>query len=165
MPVADICDAHADRVQVLDLDFQHFTDTAHFSGPCRLFALHAADAFLAEQFKQDGAGAVALVSVAVRPHVAVFGDGMARNAEANGWAGVVIEGSLRDIALIEERKIGIIATGIAPRISRNGPVGYAASELMIGGVLVRAGDWIVADGDGLICIGKDLAASLGADIT
>lgn len=159
MPVADLCDAHGARVRVLARAWRAFTGVEAFAGPARLVALHAADAALAAILDGPGEGAVAVVAVAAR-EVAVFGDGMARAAEANGWAGVVIDGCLRDVALVRPRRVGVLATGVAPRIERDGPAGGAVPALRAGGVMLQAGDWIAADADGVVALDADLAATL-----
>lgn len=158
-PVADLCDTHGDRVRVLAAGLRFFTSAVRFAGPARLIALHATDRSLAESLKRPCPGAVAVVSVTARD-VAVFGDGMARDAEANGWAGVVIDGCLRDVALIRPRSIGVVAAGVAPRIARDGPPGGEVSAMRAFGVALHAGDWIVADEDGVIALDAALAASL-----
>jgi regulator of ribonuclease activity A len=158
-PVADLCDAHGARVRVLPAAFRFFTGVTRFAGPLRLIALHAADRALAESLKRPCPGAVAVVSVAAAG-VAVFGDGMARDAEANGWAGVVIDGAVRDVALIRPRSIGVAATAVAPRIERDGPAVGEVAAMSAFGVMLHAGDWIVADEDGVIALDAALAASV-----
>ncbi|MEM6669196.1 MAG: S-adenosylmethionine--2-demethylmenaquinone methyltransferase [Pseudomonadota bacterium] len=160
VPVADICDAHRGRVRVLDADWRAFTTVAKFAGPARLVALHAADRVLSDMLKEPGDGAVALATVTGRN--AVFGDGMATNAEANGWAGVVIEGAVCDVALIRPRQVGVRALRSHPMFERAGPEGDEVAEMSVAGVWVRKGDWIIADEDGVIAVDADLAANLRA---
>lgn len=159
-PVADLCDAHGPRAKVLHAPFRHFTALTRFAGPARLFQITGPDQFLADSLRQQGRGAVAVVSVATVPGPAVFGEGMARSAEENGWAGVVIVGNLRDVALIRPRMIGVAATGVAPFIHREGPAGLEVETLHVAGAALEAGDMIVADEDGIIALDRDLAALL-----
>jgi regulator of ribonuclease activity A len=159
-PIADLCDAHPDSVKMLDAEFQLFTDVTRFHGPARLINLHAADGFLAETLATPGDGAVAVVHVGADPAPAVFGDGMARNAEANGWAGLVILGALRDVDLIAPRKIGIAAMGVAPFIRRDGPGGLEADVLYTADTRLVRGDFIAVDADGIVALPAEIAAQL-----
>ncbi len=159
-PVADLCDAHPGRARVLPGPWRAFTGTERVVGPARLMALHGADGALAALLATPGGGAVAVVSVAAGRGVAVFGDGMARAAEANGWAGVVIDGALRDVALIRGRAPFVAARAAAPAILRDGPAGGEVAAMVAAGVLLRAGDWIAADEDGIVALDGDLARSL-----
>lgn len=159
-PVADLCDAHPGRVRVLAGPFRFFTGETRFVGPARLVALHAADRTLAVILDTPGHGAVAVVSVAVGDRLAVFGDGMARAAEANGWAAVVIDGALRDVALIRDRSVGVAARAVAPMIARDGPAGGEVDLMHVAGCALRAGDWIAADEDGIVALDAELAAAL-----
>ncbi|MEM9144691.1 MAG: S-adenosylmethionine--2-demethylmenaquinone methyltransferase [Pseudomonadota bacterium] len=160
LPVADICDRFPDRARVLGAQFRLFTAVTYFAGPCRLIALHASDEFLSSTLSSPGDGAVAVVGVGAHPGPAVFGDGMARAAQNNGWAGVVIDGALRDVALIRPRGIGIAATEVRPMIARDGPAGSEAQHMMIAGVRLRSGDWIVVDEDGAVALDGSLAGEI-----
>jgi regulator of ribonuclease activity A len=159
-PVADIVDAHRDRARILDADWRLFTGVTRFAGPARPVALAGPDRALRALLETPGAGAVAVVTVAAGDRAAVFGDGMAKAAEANGWAGVVIDGALCDVALIRPRVLGVAARRAFPRFLREGPEGGEAESVLAGGVAVRRGDWIVADEDGIVAIDADLAAEL-----
>lgn len=151
-PVADICDALEADARVIDLPFGAFTDTTEFAGPVRLIALYGPDKPLAHLLKTPGEGAVAVVKVNDATHPAVFGDGMAHDAEVMGWAGVIIDGNLRDVSLIAPRTIGILATGTNPRINRKGPDAVLNQPVTLGGVTLTDGDWVIADEDGVIAV-------------
>lgn len=159
-PVADLCDAFPDRVRILQGPFRAFTSVTAFSGPARLMALHGTDAALAALLASPGGGAVAVVGVGANPSPAVFGDGMAKAAEANGWAGVVIDGALRDAALIRDRNVGVLARGTWPAIARGAPEGREVPALRAAGANLTTGDWIAADEDGVIALDAGLAQEL-----
>jgi hypothetical protein len=120
-PVADIVDAHRDRARILDADWRLFTGVTRFAGPARPVALAGPDRALRALLETPGAGAVAVVTVAAGDRAAVFGDGMAKAAEANGWAGVVIDGALCDVALIRPRVLGVAARRPSPASCARAP--------------------------------------------
>ncbi len=159
-PVTDIVDAHRGRARILDAEWRFFTGVSRFHGPARPVALHGPDGALKALLKTPGNGAVAVVSVGAR--AAVFGDGMAQAAEANGWAGVVIDGAVCDVALIRPRKLGVAALRAYPAYLREGLAGGPAAAVTVAGVTVREGDWIVADEDGIVALDGETARALGA---
>ena len=161
-PVTDIVDACRDRVRILNADWRLYTAVTRFQGPARPVALHGPDGALAALLKTPGDGAVAVVTVGAGDQAAVFGDGMAKAAEANGWAGVVIDGAVCDVALIRPRAIGVAARRAFPRYLRDGHPGAEAATVVAGGAPVHAGDWIVADEDGIIALDPETARGLGA---
>ncbi|MBB5515843.1 regulator of ribonuclease activity A [Rubricella aquisinus] len=159
-PTADICDALGHAVRVIDLPLKSFTDVTVFAGPAKLITLYGPDVALADLLRGDGEGAVAVVQVHNARKPAVFGDGMARAAEANNWAGVLIDGNLRDTALIAPRRVGVLATGINPRIERTGPLAEADQPTTLGTTPIAPGDWIVADADSTLILTTEQAAQL-----
>lgn len=159
-PVTDIVDAARGAARILNADWRLYTGVTRFQGPARPVALHGPDRAFRALLRTPGEGAVAVVSVGAE--AAVFGDGMAKAAEANGWAGVVIDGAVCDVALIRPRAIGVAARRAFPMFLREGPEGGAAEAVHVAGVAVRAGDWIVADEDGIIALDAETACSLGA---
>ena len=95
---------------------------------------------------------------------AVIGDlivGMYKNA---GCAGVVTDGVARDVAGLEGVGVPIFARGLtANSPQKNGP-GEIGTEVAIGGVIVRSGDLIVADRDGVVVLSQNRLADAPAAI-
>lgn len=81
----------------------------------------------------------------------VLGELLMASARARGVAGLVIGDAVRDLHRLDAppsvAALGVSAHGTVKRRVR-GRVGAATS---VGGVLVRAGDWVVADADG-VCV-------------
>ncbi|MEU0844590.1 RraA family protein [Streptomyces sp. NPDC005962] len=83
---------------------------------------------------------------------AIIGDNLAQRFAAYGAAGAIIDGYVRDAAIIEELGIPVFARGLTPAGPfKNGP-GTIGEPVAIGGVVVNPGDIIAADGDGAIVI-------------
>lgn len=97
-----------------------------------------------------------ILMVATDGHVvtAVTGDlvmGMARNI---GIAGLVTDGLVRDVAGILAVGVPVFCAGVTPNSpARNGP-GSVGLPVVMGGVVVEAGDIIVADNDGLVVVSR-----------
>lgn len=84
---------------------------------------------------------------------AVIGDliaGMLRNA---GVAAIVTDGLVRDIDGLEQVGVPVFARGLSPNSPQKHGPGEIGGEVVIGGVAVRTGDLIVADRDGVVCLG------------
>lgn len=83
---------------------------------------------------------------------AVMGEIVAHHAHAQGVAGLVIDGCVRDGAEIAAGDMPVYCRGYAhPGPFKNGP-GEIRGTVSVGGAVVRNGDIIVADADGVaIC--------------
>jgi len=94
---------------------------------------------------------------------AVLGDLVAAMFNNIGIAGVVTDGAVRDLAGIRQVGLPVYARGSTANSSqKNGP-GTIGAEISIGSVIIRAGDLIVGDRDGVAVLpqGKIPAAIEG----
>ena len=83
---------------------------------------------------------------------AIIGDNLAQRFAVHGAVGAVVDGYVRDAAIIEQLRVPVFARGLTPAGPfKNGP-GTIGEPVAIGGVVVNPGDIVAADGDGVIVI-------------
>ncbi|MEW2396111.1 RraA family protein [Streptomyces sp. NPDC046862] len=83
---------------------------------------------------------------------AIIGDNLAQRFAVHGAAGAVVDGYVRDAAIIERLGVPVFARGLTPAGPfKNGP-GTIGEAVALGGVVVNPGDIVAADGDGVIVI-------------
>jgi regulator of RNase E activity RraA len=80
-----------------------------------------------------------------------------------GLAGMVIDGAIRDVAEIRERTFPIYARGVNHRGPYKDGPGAINVPVTVGGMVVRPGDLLVGDQDGLLAFAPDAARSLIAN--
>lgn len=91
---------------------------------------------------------------------AVFGGLLGAGCIARGITGVVIDGSLRDVAEFEELGLPVYSRGVSPAGPyKHGP-GTVGAAVACGSVVCHPGDVIVGDADGLIVLPADALADL-----
>ncbi|HEX6019408.1 MAG TPA: RraA family protein [Burkholderiaceae bacterium] len=108
-------------------------------------------------------GSVIVISIAGgEPEVAVWGGLMTAGAVANGHAGAVLDGGVRDLVEIR-RDYGfpVYARDVSPG-STLGRYKTVASQVpvCVGGIVVHPGDLIVGDVDGVVVVPKAQAAEV-----
>jgi regulator of ribonuclease activity A len=81
---------------------------------------------------------------------ALVGGNLGKLAEQNGWAGIVVNGCVRDSVELNACDIGIRALATHPRRSVRKGIGERDLAVDIAGVCIRPGDWIYADEDGVL---------------
>lgn len=83
----------------------------------------------------------------------VWGELLSTAAIARGFAGVVTDGLTRDVTGIVDLRFPVYATGTSP-LDSAGRQDFAefGTQVTIGGVTIRPGDWIVADNLGVAVI-------------
>lgn len=82
--------------------------------------------------------------------VAILGDQIAKLAADNSWAGVIVNGCIRDSAIINELNIGVKALGTHPVKSLKSYPGEKGVAVNFGGVEFLPGRWVYSDEDGII---------------
>lgn len=91
---------------------------------------------------------------------ALMGTIMMTACQKLGIAGVVVDGAVRDSLEIEEMGFPVFSVGTNP----NGPTklvpGRIGHPVCVGGVVVRSGDLVLGDADGVVVIEREKLASL-----
>lgn len=92
--------------------------------------------------------------------MAVWGELAATSAMVAGCAGVVIDGSIRDIDDIRKMEFPAFARMAVPCAGEPKGYGGIGIEITVGGQRVRTGDWIIGDESGLIVVPKEEAVEV-----
>jgi 4-hydroxy-4-methyl-2-oxoglutarate aldolase len=108
-------------------------------------------------------GSVLAVDVGSTAARGYWGEVLTTAAEARGLVGLVIDGGVRDVAALEAHRFPVFSSLVAlPGATKDHP-GTVGTPVVVGGVPVADGDWIVGDVDGVVVVpGDRLAAVLAA---
>lgn len=150
IPVCDLCDAHSDQVQVLEPVFQSFGGREAFFGPIETIRTHEDNSRVREAVNEPGEGRVLVVDGGGSLKRSLLGGDLAGKAAKNGWAGVIVYGAVRDIAELEAEDIGVLALALIPMKTEKRGLGERSVSVSIAGAVLKPGDYIYADRDGVI---------------
>lgn len=166
MNTADIYDAHYKEVQVCALQFRNFGMRVFFCGQAETLRTFEDHTPVLNAVSEPGNQRVLVVDAGGSLRVGVMGDRLAEMAETNDWAGVIINGAIRDTIGIDRLDIGVKALGATARRSWQPTSGERGVPLIFGDVEIRPGDWIYADVDAvLVSSGAlDLSSVSGAAV-
>lgn len=148
--VCDLCDAHSDRIQVLEPVFERFGGRDAFFGPAETVRTHEDNSRVREAVREPGEGRVLVVDGGGSLKRSLLGGDLAGQAAANGWAGVLINGAVRDIAELEAEPLGVLALALTPMKTEKRGIGERGVPVSIAGATVNPGDWLYVDRDGAI---------------
>lgn len=90
----------------------------------------------------------------------LFGGMMACSLKARGAAGIVIEGACRDTMQIRELGLPVFAQNIGIKATTKISPGKINHPIVIGGVLVRPGDLVFGDNDGVVVVPREQALAV-----
>ena len=107
-----------------------------------------------EAIDRAGPGDV-LVIDAQGGEIAVWGELASNSCQVKGLAGVVIDGATRDVQDIRDLGFPIWARHFVPDAGEPKGHGEIGVEVVVGGQVVRTGDWVVGDESGLVVIEQE----------
>jgi len=150
----DLCDAHEEDTsgafRVLPPVFRDFGAAARFSGPVATVRCPEDNSRIREAVNSPGEGRVLVVEGGGSVRRALVGGNLAAAAARNGWAGIIVDGAVRDAAELAAAGIGIKALALMPLRSVKRGEGQRDLAVEIQGVPVRPGEWLYADEDGVV---------------
>jgi RraA family protein len=89
-------------------------------------------------------------------HCALLGDQLAAAAvQSQCWAGIVVYGCVRDVHVLGNLPIGIVAIGTTPRKSIRRGQGEHGVPITIGEATIHPGDYVFVDRDGVLVLDPD----------
>lgn len=146
----DLCDEHGEDVQVADPIFRHFGAVHQFGGEVVTVKCFEDNSKVGEMLRADGGGRILVVDGGGSPRRSLLGDKLVSLALDNQWRGIVIYGYIRDVEQIAAMPVGVVAMGAIPRKTEKRGVGQVNVPLKMAGLTIKPGDYIYADGSGVI---------------
>jgi regulator of ribonuclease activity A len=148
----DLCDVHPE-IQVCEPVFQIFGGSPAFCGPITTLKVFEDNSLVRDAVGQPGEGRVLVVDGGASLRCSLFGGNLAVAAATNGWAGVVINGCVRDVEELAAQPIGVRALAVFPRKSERGlHSGQVGIPVLFASVVFREGEWLCADADGVVVL-------------
>lgn len=134
-------------------DMQCRSAKAAMAGPAFTVRVHSADILMvAPALKQCPKGHVLVIDGRGNLDTALWGELTTYSAQGKGLAGVVIDGALRDARAIRATPFPVFARAAVPNAGGAEYLGEIGVTVNCAGQVVRPGDWVVGDEDGVIVI-------------
>jgi regulator of ribonuclease activity A len=145
----DLLDAHP-LIEACEAGLQHYGGVRRFAGQAVTLRAFEDNSEVRELLKSPGHGRVLVIDGGGSRRCALVGDVLALAAHENGWAGVVLNGCVRDTVALAAVPVGVMAIGVQPRRSEKHAQGARDVALEILGARVRPDDYVYADEDGVV---------------
>lgn len=139
-----------ETLQSVSLQLLNLGGRTAFSGPIRTIRCYRDNGLVKSTLNTPGKGHVLVVDGEGSLESALMGDMIAEAAVSNGWAGVVINGAIRDRAALGTLDLGVKALGSNPRKSAKAGHGVFDLDVEFGGVTFRPGAMLWSDEDGIL---------------
>jgi len=157
MKTADLVDTHDDLVQFCDLPFLTFGRSPSFWGPIATVKCFEDNALLKAFLQEPGHGRVMVVDGGGSTRRALIGDQIAAILKSSGWAGIIINGAIRDSVEVDAMNVGVRCLAVTPKKSAKTGAGERETAVAFGGVTFQPGQYVYCDGDGVLVSSERLA--------
>ncbi len=146
----DLSDAHPEA-QVCEPMFADFGGRLAFHGAIKTLKVFEDNALVRATLETPGEGRVLVVDGGGSLRCALVGGMLGELGVKNGWAGIVVNGCVRDAEELAGHDLGIKAIATHPRKSEKGLHSAVADKVLVfGGVSFKPGGWLYADADGVV---------------
>jgi regulator of ribonuclease activity A len=152
-PTADLVDDIYPDVRSCDLQLHNYGATTLFAGPISTVRCFQDNALLKSVLSEPGDGGVLVIDGDGSLHTALVGDVIANLAADHGWAGLIVNGAVRDASTLRTIGIGIKALGTNPRKGTKTGEGNRDVAVTFGGVTFVPGEIAYCDDDGIVVVG------------
>ncbi|MGB8855626.1 MAG: ribonuclease E activity regulator RraA [Burkholderiales bacterium] len=146
----DLCEANEGNVLVVAPIFQIYGGAKNFHGRISTVKVFEDNVLVRDALSRDGAGRVLVVDGGGSLRCALVGGLIAELAYKNHWAGIVVNGCIRDSEEISRIQIGVRALNTHPLKSVKKGAGDMEIPVSFGGVTFVPGYFIYADADGVV---------------
>jgi 4-hydroxy-4-methyl-2-oxoglutarate aldolase len=146
----------AGRKGLVDLDLHRIVPGSRAAGPARPILCGQADNLMVHAaIAHANPGDILVLTMPVPRPVALVGDLLATQAKQRGVAGLLVDGSVRDVEELVEIGLPIWARWIRVRGAGKDVPGTIDEPVIVGGARIAAGDTVVLDADGAAVVAQE----------
>lgn len=151
----DLCDSHEDliangQIRVVAPIFKSYGGRIQFHGAAVTLKVFEDNSWVRTLLDEPGQGRVLVIDGGGSMRCALVGGNLGVLAEKNGWAGIWVNGCVRDTAELIQSKVGIAAMAVHPQKSIKRNVGERDLVIDMAGTMVKPGDIVYIDQDGIL---------------
>jgi len=157
----DLCDTYeeqiaAGKVCILDAVFNNYGGIDNFHGEAVTIKCFEDNSIVKQLVATSGNGRVIVMDGGGSLRRAILGDMLAEKAASNGWAGLVINGCIRDYDEIAAIALGVKALNTHPMKTDKRGLGDLNVDVSFAGQTIRPGNWVYSDNNGILISENEL---------
>jgi len=156
----DISDSLGDAARVAAPVFSDYGGRKDFCGEIATVHCFEDNSFVRQALEEPGEGRVLVVDGGGSTACALVGDILAALAHGNSWAGIVVNGCIRDSAEIANIDIGVKALATHPRKSHKQGLGERDIPVEFAGIKFAPGEYLYADPDGVVVTAQPVSIEI-----
>ena len=152
----DLSDQHSDQIQIGKLALQSFGGMHSISGEIYTVSCSDDNSVVKDILSRKGKHKVLVIDASGVAHASMIGDQIAASAVKNNWAGIVVNGYVRDVEELKNFPIGIFAKGAVAQKTNKKNHGFEDVLVAFGSAVMTSGKWIYIDQNGWLIADNNL---------
>tara|TARA_B100000674_G_C37880892_1_gene934266 strand:+ start:147 stop:626 length:480 start_codon:yes stop_codon:yes gene_type:complete len=152
----DLSDQNSDQIQIGKLALQSFGGMYSISGEIYTVSCSDDNSIVKDILSRKGKNKVLVIDASGVNHASMIGDQIGESAVKNNWAGIVVNGFVRDVEELRHLPIGIFAKGSVAQKTNKKNHGFEDVLISFGSVVMSSGKWIYIDRNGWLVADKKL---------
>ena len=144
-------------LRILQPVFQIYGQCRAFSGPIFTLKVFEDNVLVREILETKGEGRVLVIDGGGSMRSALLGGNLGQLAQNMGWAGIVVNGCIRDVDEINACDIGVRALASHPQKPNKKGHGEKQVPIYVAGTFIRNEEWLYADSDGILVSKTELS--------
>ena len=152
----DLVDKYSDQIQIGKIAFNSYGKNQSMAGEIYTVSCSDDNSIVKSILSEQGQNRILVVDAAGVAHASMVGDQIAESAFKNYWAGIVVNGYVRDIELLRTLDIAIFARGSVAQKTDKREHGFEDIMISFGSTVMRSGNWMYADESGWIVADGEL---------
>jgi len=154
--VPDICDDFIDEITVLEPLFSDFGGKGKFRGEVVTIKCFEDNSLVRDAVRSEGFGRVIVVDGGASLRHALLGDLLAAKGAENDWQGLLINGCVRDVEILETIDLGVKALNSHPVKTEKRGEGQLNVPVSFAGARIAPGQYLYADTNGIVVASRNL---------
>ena len=152
----DLSDQYSEQIQIGKLALCSFGGRHSIAGEIYTVSCSDDNSVVKDILSREGKNKVLIIDAAGVTHASMIGDQIAESAVKNNWAGIVVNGYVRDVEELKNLPIGIYAKGAVAQKTNKKNHGFENILISFGSVVMTSGKWIYIDQNGWLVADKKL---------
>jgi regulator of ribonuclease activity A len=148
MPLPNICDLHSNSIQLGKLSLASYGQQSSLAGEIYTVSCSDDNSIVKSVLSRDGQNKILVIDASGVSHASMVGDQIAESALKNNWAGIFVNGYVRDVEILRTLDLPIFARGSVAQKTDKQDHGFEDIMISFGSTIMHSGNWLYVDENG-----------------
>jgi len=156
MTLPDLSDKYPDQIQIGKLVLNSYGRKNSIAGEIYTVSCSDDNSIVKSVLSRKGKNKILVIDAAGVSHASMVGDQIAVSALNNNWAGIFVNGYVRDVEILGTLDLAIFARGSVAQKTEKKSHGFENIMISFGSTVMRSGNWLYVDENGWIVADREL---------